>query len=193
MAGVPVVVVEGDLTRARWTVGVDQVAGARLAVHHLLDLGHREIVHLAGPPDWAEARAREDGWRQEMAAAGLRPAEPVHGDWSADYGYRAGSRIAADTAVTAVFTANDQIAIGLLLALHEAGRRVPQDVSVVGFDDEPAAAYLVPPLTTVRQDFAAVGRRAIQTITAAIAGSDVDPPGLLQPDLILRRSTAPAG
>ena len=190
--GVPIVLVEGDLSRARWTVGVDQVAGARLATRHLIELGHREIVHLAGPANWAEARARREGWRSEMAAAGLRAAEPVHGDWSAEFGYEAGRRVAAESRVTAVFTANDQIAIGLLLALHEAGRRVPDDVSVVGFDDQPEAAYLVPPLTTVRQDFESVGLKAVKAITSAIAGADAEPPSLIAPELIIRRSAGPA-
>jgi DNA-binding LacI/PurR family transcriptional regulator len=190
--GVPIVLVEGDLTRARWTVGVDQVAGARMAVRHLIELGHREIVHLAGPADWAEARARHDGWRAEMAAAGLRPAEPVHGTWAAEFGYQAGRRIAADRRVSAVFTANDQIAMGLFLALHEAGRPVPDDVSVVGFDDQPEAAFLIPPLTTVRQDFEAVGYRAVEAITEAIARSEAEAPSLITPELIIRRSTAPA-
>lgn len=189
--GVPIVLVEGDLTRARRTVGVDQVAGARMAVRHLLELGHREIVHLAGPPDWAEARARRNGWRAEMAEAGLRPAEPVHGDWSAAFGHDTGRRVVDDPAVTAVFAANDQIAMGLLLALHEAGRRVPGDVSVVGFDDQPEAAYLLPPLTTVRQDFAELGARAVEAISSAIAGADVEPPSLLTPELVVRRSTGP--
>lgn len=189
--GVPIVLVEGDLTRARRTVGVDQVAGARMAVRHLLELGHREIVHLAGPIDWTEARARRNGWRAEMAEAGLRPAEPVHGDWSAAFGYDAGRRLVDDPAVTAVFAANDQIAMGLLLALHEAGRQVPGDVSVVGFDDQPEAAYLLPPLTTVRQDFAQLGARAVAAISSAIAGADVEPPSLLTPELVVRRSTGP--
>ncbi len=194
--GVPVVLVEGDLTRARLTVGVDQVAGARLAVRHLVELGHREIVHLAGPSDWAEARARLEGWRAEMSTVRLRPPPPVHGDWSAGFGYAAGRRVAADRQTTAVFTANDQIAIGLLLALHEAGRRVPDEMSVVGFDDQPEAAYLVPPLTTVRQDFQSVGERAVAAVTSAIAESDPDTPSpitpeLITPELIIRRSSGP--
>ena len=123
---VPIVVVEGDLTRAPWTVGIDQVAGARLATRHLLELGHREIVHLGGPVDFTEARARRDSWRSEMVAAGLRPMEPIMGDWSAAGGYARGQRLATNPEVTAVFAANDQIAIGLLRALHEAGRRVPR-------------------------------------------------------------------
>ena len=192
-AGVPIVLVEGDLSRASRTVGVDQIAGARMAVRHLVELGHREIVHLAGPPDWAEARARRDGWRAEMADAALRPREPVHGDWSAAFGYEAGRRVAQDRSVTAVFAANDQIAIGLLLALHEGGRRVPEDVSVVGFDDQPEAAYLIPPLTTVRQNFEELGERAVESIISAIAEAPAESPGLLAPELIIRRSTGPPG
>jgi DNA-binding LacI/PurR family transcriptional regulator len=130
----------------------------------------------------------------------------VHGSWSAEFGYEAGRRLAADPKLTAVFTANDQIAIGLLLALHEAGRRVPDDVSVVGFDDQPEAAYLVPPLTTVRQDFEQVGARAVAAITSAIAEADAevesstarDPStpepvvaNLIAPELVVRRSTGP--
>ena len=188
----PIVLVEGDLTRARWTVGVDQQAGARLAVRHLIELGHQEIVHLGGPTDWAEARARAAGFRSELLAAGLRATEPVAGGWSAEHGYRSGRAVADDPGITAVFTGNDQIAIGALLALHEAGRRVPEDVSVVGFDDQPEAAYLIPPLTTVRQDFDAVGVRAVEALTAAIAGSTGDPPSLITPELVVRASTGPA-
>jgi DNA-binding LacI/PurR family transcriptional regulator len=141
-----------------------------------------------------------EGWQLELADAGLRPAEPVIGDWSAAFGYDAGRGVATDARVTAVFAANDQIALGLLLALHEAGRRVPDDVSVVGFDDQPEAAYLVPPLTTVRQDFVAVGARAVDKIAAAIAGANgpsgdegTDDRGLITPELIVRRSSGPVG
>ncbi len=189
-ATLPFVIVEGDLTRARRSVGVDNVAGARLATQHLLDLGHTEIAHVTGPLDWAEARARSDGWRQAMVDAGLRPLEPITGDWSSASGYAAGRRLAENHDVTAVFTANDQMAIGVLLALHEAGREVPVDVSVVGFDDVPEAAYVIPPLTTVRQDFPAIGRAAIGMLTAAIAGEKQQKPSLIDPELVVRRSTA---
>ncbi|MGI8459748.1 MAG: LacI family DNA-binding transcriptional regulator [Propionibacteriaceae bacterium] len=189
-ARVPIVLVEGDLTRAPWTVGVDQVAGARLATRHLLELGHREIVHVAGPQDWSEGRARREGWRTEMVAAGVRPPEPIAGDWGAEHGFAAGQRIAADQPrTTAVFAANDQIALGLLRALHEAGRRVPAEISVVGFDDLPETRYLIPPLTTVQQDFAAVGHRAIELLRQAIAGASPPRPELIQPRLVVRAST----
>jgi DNA-binding LacI/PurR family transcriptional regulator len=192
--GIPVVVVEGSLDKARWTVGVDQTAGAALATQHLLDLGHTEIVHLAGPSQWTEARSRQQGWQSTLHAAGLRPSAPLAGDWSADSGYAAGAELLArgDDA-TAVFAANDQMALGLLRALWEAGRSVPGDISVVGFDDIPEAGYLIPPLTTVRQDFTAVGHRAIEILQSAIGGHAAEatvPERLIQPELVVRASTA---
>ena len=187
--GVPVVVVEGYEDKARWTVGVDQVDGAALATRHLLELGHTEIVHLCGPSAWTETRGRRRGWEEAMHAAGLRPSAPVVGDWSARSGYEAGLEIARRDEVTAVFCANDQMALGLLRALHESGRSVPDDVSVVGFDDIPEAAYLIPPLTTVRQDFSAVGRRAIEILQAAMSGA-TGPARLISPELVVRDSTA---
>ncbi len=190
----PLVVVEGDLSQARWTVGVDQTQGARLAVQHLLSLGHRTIAHIAGPLNWTEARARRDGWLSELAESGAEPGGLLFGDWSAESGYAAGRRVTEDPSVTAVFAGNDQMAVGLLLALHEAGVRVPDDLSVVGFDDIPEAAYLIPPLTTIRQDFPAVGRAAIEVLLSAIAGhDDAELPGLIAPELVVRRSTAPRG
>ncbi|WP_246060802.1 LacI family DNA-binding transcriptional regulator [Nocardioides dongxiaopingii] len=190
--GIPVVVVEGDRHQTRWTVGVDQCEGAVLGTRHLLDLGHTDVVHLSGPPSWTEARARLLGYQTAMYAAGLRPAPHVTGDWSARSGYAAGLEIARRRDVTAAFCANDQMALGLLRALHEAGRRVPDDVSVVGFDDIPEAAYLIPPLTTVRQDFGAVGRRAIEILQCAIRGDsdDVVPDRLIAPELVVRASSA---
>lgn len=191
--GIPVVVVEGSPQQARWTVGVDQAAGAALATRHLLDLGHTEIAHLSGPLAWTEARARLQGWQDAMHAAGLRPSAPLEGDWTAAAGYAAGPALLARPEVTAVVVANDQMALGLLRALWEAGRSVPGDVSVVGFDDIPEAEFLIPPLTTVRQDFAAVGHRAIEILRAAIAGPGPEtdlPERLIQPELVVRSSTA---
>lgn len=187
--GVPIVIAQGDLGRDGAGIGVDQLAGARAATRHLVELGHREIVHVTGPLDWAEARARLEGYRESMFEADLRPGPPVPGDWSSESGYQAGLAICGRPEVTAVFCANDQMALGLLRALHEGGRRVPDDVSVVGFDDIPEAAYLVPPLTTVRQDFAAVGRRAIALVQQRVAGTEADPVPLLVPELVVRAST----
>jgi DNA-binding LacI/PurR family transcriptional regulator len=190
-AQVPCVVVEGDLSSAAAAVGVDQVLGARLATRHLLELGHTDVVHISGPRNWAEARARVEGWARELRTAGLRPDEPVAGDWTAATGYAVGQRIARRDEVTAVFAANDSTALGLLRALSEHGRSVPQDVSVVGFDDIPEAGYLLPPLTTVHQDFTTVGRRAIDVLHAAIIGTEDALPRLVEPRLVVRSSTAP--
>jgi DNA-binding LacI/PurR family transcriptional regulator len=190
--GVPLVVVEGDLTRAKFAVGVDQHRGALEATQHLIDLGHTRIAHVSGPVGWTEAEARTQGWRDAVESAGLEPSPCVEGDWTAARGYEAGLELAADPDLTAVFVANDQMAIGLLRAMHEAGRRVPEDVSVVGFDDSPEAGYLVPPLTTVRQDFPEVGRRAIAVLHAAMVGEEEDLDRLIEPVMVVRASTAPA-
>lgn len=190
-AGLPVVGV-GGAGAAVPTVRIDNVAGADLATRHLLALGHRSVHHVAGPPDWPEARARLDGWRAALRAAGAPVPPPHRGDWSARSGYQHGQRLAADPSVTAVFCANDQIALGVLRALHEADRRVPGEVSVVGFDDLPESAYFIPPLTTVRQDFAELGRRSLELLVDQLAGADrVSRRILLTPEFVPRASSAP--
>lgn len=192
-APVPVVMVgPKDLPGGRLhSVAVDQYAGARTAVRHLLDLGHRQVLHLAGPVDWLDARSRVQGWRDELEAAGIVPGEPVAGDWSADRGYDVGRcLVAQDDLPTAVFAANDQLALGLLRAFAEAGVRVPEQVSVVGFDDVDGSANFYPPLTTVRQEFGALGRRCMELLLAAMAGDPTEP-DLIVPDLVVRTSTAP--
>lgn len=172
------------------SVAVDQYAGARLAVRHLLDLGHRSVVHLAGPVDWLDARRRVEGWRDELEAAGFPVGDPTPGNWSADRGFEVGRELVAGTLPTAVFAANDQLALGLLRAFAEAGVRVPADVSVVGFDDVDGAANFYPPLTTVRQEFGALGRRCIEVLVAAIAGSEIES-GLIAPSIVVRASSGP--
>ncbi|KOG30408.1 transcriptional regulator [Streptomyces resistomycificus] len=166
---------------------------ARTATQHLLDLGHVTVHHLAGPHRWYAARDRLDGWRTTLTAQGRDTPPVVEGDWSAASGYRAGRELAEDGDVTAVFAANDDMAIGLIRALAEAGRRVPEDVSVVGFDDIPVAAYVTPPLTTVRQPFDAVAQEGLKRLVHTIENPDADPLPPSDPpvDLIVRSSTAP--
>jgi DNA-binding LacI/PurR family transcriptional regulator len=190
--GVPLVGAGCGLTERVPLVAIDQRAGAAMATRHLLDLGHRTVHHVAGPASWLDATGRIAGWRSTLEAAGAPVPEPLGGDWSARSGFELGQRIAADAEVTAVFCANDQMTQGLLRALHEAGRRVPEDISVVGFDDIPEAAYFIPPLTTVRQDFGELGRRALELLVARLAGSS-GPPGqvLIQPELVVRASARP--
>jgi DNA-binding LacI/PurR family transcriptional regulator len=165
---------------------------ARAATEHLLELGHTTVHHLAGPQRWYSARDRLDGWRAALAARGRVEPPVVQGDWSAASGYTAGRALVADPAVTAVFAANDDMAIGLMRALTEAGRRVPEDVSVVGFDDTPVAAYVTPPLTTVRQPFDAMAQDGLKLLVHAIENPQADPLPMADPpvELIVRASTA---
>jgi DNA-binding LacI/PurR family transcriptional regulator len=188
--GVPVIVVEGDLSGSGLSVGVDQIGAARTATQHLIDLGHTEIAHVSGPDGWPEATARTKGYLDAMLAARLAPRPQWRGDWSAGRGYELGQQIAADPDITGIFVANDHMAIGVLHALAEAGRRVPDEVSVVGFDDIPEAPYLIPALTTIRQDFAAVGHRAIALVKAQLSDTECET-ALLGADLVVRDSTAP--
>jgi DNA-binding LacI/PurR family transcriptional regulator len=173
------------------SVAVDQYTGARLAVRHLLELGHRDVTHLAGPTDWFDARRRIEGWHDELTAAGIVAGEPIAGDWSADRGYAVGRELVAAGPPTAVFAANDLLALGLLRAFAEAGLRVPGDVSVVGFDDVDGSAQFYPPLTTVRQEFAALGERCLDVLLAAIAGGVSEPAGLIAASIVVRASSGP--
>jgi len=174
-------------------VGADGIAAARLATEHLLSLGHRTVWHIPGPQDWWAARDRMRGWREALAAAGApEPPLPLEGDWSPASGHAAGRQLAQLSDVTAVFVANDDMAIGALRAFAEAGLSVPDDVSVVGYDDIPAAAYLSPPLTTVRQNFATVADRAVDMLIAMIeGGSGPSEHTDLAVELTVRDSTAP--
>ncbi|QLH19924.1 LacI family DNA-binding transcriptional regulator [Streptomyces sp. Rer75] len=174
-------------------VGKEGVAAARAGTEYLLSLGHRTVWHIPGPQNWWSARDRLRGWREALAAAGApEPPLPDAGDWSPAAGHTAGLRLARTPGVTAVFAANDEMAIGALRAFSEAGLSVPGDISVVGFDDIPAAAYLAPPLTTVRQDFQALADRALGVLLARIEGR-ARPDGLadLPVHLSVRQSTAP--
>jgi DNA-binding LacI/PurR family transcriptional regulator len=150
------------------------------------------VVHVAGPEDWSEAEDRERGWRAESARLGLATPELLRGDWTAETGYAIGRRIAADGRATAVFSANDQTALGLLAAFADEGVRVPEDMSVVGFDDQPEARFLAPPLTTVRQDFGGLGERLTALLDALLADEETDDPPAQAPELVVRRSTGPS-
>ncbi len=190
---VPIVAVEAGPADVVPVVAVDQYAGAVSATRHLLDLGHETVWHISGPSDWLESRERVDGWRTTLTAAGIDPPPPLPGDWSARAGYDHGRRLSADPEVTAIFAANDQMALGVLRAMHEAGRAIPDEVSVVGFDDIPEAPYFTPPLTTVRQDFIEVGSRSLRLLVRTIeAGDQVPSRSLVDPELIVRASTAVA-
>nr|WP_255479325.1 substrate-binding domain-containing protein [Quadrisphaera sp. RL12-1S] len=184
-------------------VSVDHRAGARLAVQHLLDLGHETVWHVRGPRGWYEADQREQGWREVLEGAGREVPPVLEGAWSADAGFRAGELLARVPEVTAVFAANDPSALGVVRALTERGRSVPGEVSVVGFDDVPESAFFLPPLTTVRQEFSELGRTALRVVLQMVEELDGGRPAQdgepqaaarsvqLQPELVVRRSTAP--
>lgn len=177
-------------------VGIDQYGGGAAATGHLLELGHRTVHHLAGPTDWLDAVWRTEGWRDTLTAAGRLAPPPAPGDWSARSGYQGMRALLADhPGLTAVFAANDQMALGALRALGEAGRRVPDDVSVVGFDDIPESEFYGPPLTTVRQHFTEAGKLAVTMLLDLLEPAGAEPAGrsasLVPTELVVRESTAP--
>jgi DNA-binding LacI/PurR family transcriptional regulator len=174
-------------------IAVDQRLGGRLATEHLLGLGHETVLHLSGPLDWFDARERETGWRNALEDRGLPVPEPIRGgEWSSDRGYAVGRELSralrAGDGPTAVFAGNDQLALGLLRAFWESGVRVPHDVSVVGFDDVAGAGNFIPPLTTVRQPFGALGRRCMAVMLDALEGGGIGPASI-PAELVVREST----
>lgn len=191
--GVPLITAESSGRMGVHSVSIDQFHGAELATTYLADLGHRSIVHLSGPPGSLDAAERERGWRSVLASRGLEIREPVAGDWSPESGFEATGRLLDDGEFTAIFSANDQMALGVLHALSDRGLRVPQQISIVGFDDIPEAAHFIPPLTTVRQDFGELGRRIVEALLKVLGGDQFGEPLRIEPRLIVRSSAAAIG
>jgi DNA-binding LacI/PurR family transcriptional regulator len=189
---VPVVVADSGGASQYCVVDSDQLGGARLATEHLLALGHRTVRHIAGPRDSFSASARREGWRSTLSAAGVRAPRVLVGDWTTDSGYRHGRKLAEDPGVTAVFAANDQMALGAMRAFHEAGRAVPEQISIVGFDDREDADSYWPPLTTVHQSFDEVGRLWVESLLRKLRGdSGVLRMHIVPTSLVVLHSTAP--
>ena len=189
---VPVVAIDGDPAGPTPLVTVDQAAGAALATQRLLDAGHETVWHISGPDGWFDSAGRIAGWQATLRRAGRPVPDLVRGDWSAAAGYEAGRALSHMDGVTAVFTANDHLALGLLRALAEEGRRVPRDVSIVGFDDVPEAAYYYPPLTTIRPDFPAVAIASLTMLLSRLDLPDEQPTSVtIRPTLIDRASVGP--
>jgi DNA-binding LacI/PurR family transcriptional regulator len=189
----PVAVSDSRFVGHHPAIGADQAGGSTSAVRHLLELGHQTVHHLAGPDDSGPAELRATAWRQALRDAGRTVPEIVRGAWSADSGYELGEALAQRKDVTAVFAANDEMACGLIHALHEAGREVPHDVSVVGFDDIDLAAHFWPPLTTVRQQFQQIGHDLVDLILRQLRERTqlTDFHGTVEAPLIIRQTTAP--
>ena len=185
-------------------VAVDNRNGGRMATRHLLAQGYRTVGLISGPLEWWEARQRRLGWQDALTEAGKAAEDDllVEGDWTAGSGERGLRRLLARRPdVDAVFVCNDQMAAGALQAARQMGRRVPDDLAMVGFDDIPESAYLCPPLSTVRQDLTSLGRCAVRELGRRIASghaqqgqAEVEPKTiLLQPQLVVRESSSPPG
>ena len=187
----PAVIIEGEEVTSIPSVEVDQLQGAILATQHLINLGHKNIAHISGPSEWFAAQRRRDGWQQALNQAKLKAAICVEGDWTPRSGYLATKQILKDKSVTAIFSGNDDMALGAYRAISELGLAVPTDVSLVGFDDVPASSYLSPGLTSVRQDFDQVGHAALGLLVRMIRGEKPRVRTLLvAPELIERKSTS---
>jgi DNA-binding LacI/PurR family transcriptional regulator len=167
-----------------------EAAAAEHLVNHLLGLGHRTVYHVRVPPSRKED-GRTSGWRRALKVAGRSIPEPLDATWEPESGRLIGLELAAVPEVTAIFCGNDEIAMGVIRGLAERGKRVPADVSVVGFDDHPLAAMWNPPLTTVRQDFAGLGVRAFGLLEKLLAGQPVQKLSSELPPVIVRESSGP--
>ena len=189
--GIPVLIVKAERDAAFLTVSVDQNFGTLLAVDHLAALGHTDILHLAGPLDWLDARSRERAFHARAQSWGMRERPIVVGDWTADFGYDFARELTTVPEYTAIFAANDEMALGVIHGLHENGIRVPHDISVVGFDDLPMSRHFLPPLTTIRQDFHALGRKAMEVLQASIEGRQIPQRTKIPAELVVRESSAP--
>lgn len=192
LEGLPVITLDSMYRLDGLAISVDNFAGGAAATQHLIDLGHERILHIAGPPSWFESTTRAAGYTSTMLAANLTPMV-VDGDWNIATGYRLGHEIDfAGKQITAVFAANDRMALGLMHALRERSIRIPREVSIIGFDDLAETAYAWPPLTTMRQDFRALGDAAMRLLLTELQGETTKSPERLVPELVLRKSTAAA-
>lgn len=189
LTGVALVVVDTEPTKKIDVVNVDNVSGGEMATQHLIDLGHTLITHISGPVNAYEAQTRQIGYEAAMNRAGLSP-NVVVGDWSIETGYKAVlSLLKKSKTPSAIFCANDHLAIGAMKALHELGHQVPVAMSIIGFDDLPESAYLIPSLTTIRQNFDRLGELAINRVLSQIQKSSQHETLMIKPQLIARSST----
>lgn len=189
--GVPTVVLAPPKVPGAGSVDFDQEVGTREAVEALLELGHRTVHHIAGPSDSYSAEGRRSAWQSTLEEHGCPVPTPVQGEWSPDSGYCAARELLARERPTALFVANDQMALGAFRAILEAGLRVPEDISVVGFDNIDEAVAFPTPLTTVAQDWGKVGREALGIALEMLGGAQ--PRRVVVPThLVVRESIGPA-
>lgn len=189
--GIPLVMIDTPLGSNAPGVVINQHHGSHLATQHLLSLGHQHICEISGPLNWFGAIARHESWISTLKSVGIEPGVSVQGDWTAIGGYEAAKRLLeADHSFTGLVVGNDQMALGAMRALREYGLRIPEDVSIVGFDDIPEAICFEPPLTTVRQDFDALGTQSVEYLVDLIQRPELPAQQrVLHPNLIVRQST----
>jgi DNA-binding LacI/PurR family transcriptional regulator len=191
--GVPFVTLDRARQSNAPAVVVDQSLGVRLAIKHLLDLGHRRIACIAGPAGWPASEERRNAFVRALRRAGVEPGPIAEGDWSAQSGYDAALRLLESEGKkpTAIVAGNDQMALGAMRALRQKRIKVPDQISVVGYDDLPESQFFEPPLTTVHNDFARQGERCIETLLCLMNQETVASTlEVLRPELVVRRSTA---
>ena len=191
---VPVLSLSGvlNLAEIELVVESDETGGISEAVNHLLALGHETVHHIAGPNEWPSSVRRREAWRSALEHAGRRIPDAPEGDWSPSSGYEVGRTLAARADVTAVFAANDHMAFGLIRALQDAGRSVPEDISIVGFDDVPEAAFMPRALTTVRQELTAAAVRGVELLMEVLDGRrDEGTVEKVPTHLVIRETTGP--
>ncbi|PWH17691.1 MAG: hypothetical protein DDG60_01575 [Anaerolineae bacterium] len=192
---IPFVVVGNRLGYGTNAVLIDQREGTRMAIEHLLSLGHRKFALIDGPQQYYDAQIRSETARKILAAQQAELVASEQGNFSMPSGYEAAQRLLDQApAFTALFCANDEMALGAMRAIKDKGLRIPHDISVVGFDDLSFTAYCDPPMTTVRQDFYALGMHALQHLFSLLKAPNTAPhQRLLYPELIVRSSTAAPG
>jgi DNA-binding LacI/PurR family transcriptional regulator len=186
----PIVTLDGSRTESSELLVIDQALVAELATQHLLDLGHETVWHLAGPQNWIEAFDRSEGWRTTLERAGKSAPPELQGDWSPQSGYKNGLIAARIPDLTAIFVSSDEMAFGLIRALHECGKRIPEDISIVSVDNIALAEFSSPSLTTVAQPFKMIGKLAVKRLLHRLDPARGElPPVPLVPELIVRGST----
>ena len=191
-AGLPAVIAGDAAAETPFpTLGPDEYAGTRVAVEHLLGLGHQRIGYVAGPLNMQHARRRRDAWYDTLAAAGCPTDLVVYSDFTGPGGAAATEQLLADPQPpTGIVYANDLMAMAGMAALHRAGWRVPEDASIVGYDDITLAGHTSPPLTTVRQDVIGIGRLVAAELLHRITGDEIATDPLGAPELVVRETTA---
>jgi DNA-binding LacI/PurR family transcriptional regulator len=190
LKAMPVITIDSMYRMDEQAISIDNFSGATAATQHLIDLGHTAIIHVSGPKLWFESNARMSGYSSTMLNASLVP-NIIDGDWSIDTGYRIGMQLNIDEpGVTAIFAANDYLALGLMHAFKLRGISVPNRISIVGFDDLPETPYYSTPLTTVRQDFELLGTKAMELLLDRLSGKKRIKHDRITPELVVRDSTS---